>query len=105
MGEYKKLKEKKSSQLDKYRIDKLNEVNFQWSLQCWTVISWDDRFDALKKFKEKHGHCSIPRNHPDFGNWPNYQKSQYNLFKEGKKSKITKEKVDRLIQIGFLDND
>jgi len=101
--EYKKMKDKKSSQLDKYRIDKLNEVSFQWSLQSWTVISWDDRFDALKKFKEQHGHCKIPRNHPDFGNWPIYQKAQYKLFEGGKKSKITAEKVDRLISIGFLE--
>jgi len=102
--EYKKLKDKKSSQLDKYRIDKLNEVEFQWSLQSWTVISWDDRFEALKKFKGHNGHVKVPRNHPDFGNWPIYQKAQYKLFKEGKKSKITKEKVDRLIQIGFFES-
>lgn len=47
----------------------------------------------------------IPRNHRDFGNWPLYQKSQFKLFKEGKKSKLTKEKVDKLIQIGFLESD
>ena len=58
---------------------------------------------ALKKFKEQHGHCKIPRNHPDFGNWPIYQKAQYKLFEGGKKSKITAEKVDRLISIGFLE--
>ncbi|KAL7541416.1 hypothetical protein ACHAWF_006928 [Thalassiosira exigua] len=103
--EYKKLKDKRSSQLDKYRIDKLNEVKFQWSLQSWTVISWDDRYEALKRFKEKHGHCKVPRNHPDFGNWPAYQKAQYKLFKDGKKSKITKEKVHKLIQIGFLETE
>jgi len=61
---------------------------------------------ALKKFKEQHGHCKIPRNHPDFGNWPIYQKAQYKLFKEDKKSKITAEKVKKLIDIGFLkEND
>ena len=47
----------------------------------------------------------IPRNHPDFGNWPLYQRSQHKLFKEGKKSKLTKEKVDKLIQIGFLESN
>ena len=57
----------------------------------------------MKKFKEKHGHTKIPRNHPDFGNWPVYQKAQYKLFKSGKKAKITKDKVDRLIAIGFLE--
>lgn len=40
------MKDKKSSQIDKYRIDKLNEVNFQWSLQKSTKISWNDRFEV-----------------------------------------------------------
>ena len=44
--EYKKLKDKKSSQLDKYRIDKLNDIGFQWSLLNWTTVSWDDRFEV-----------------------------------------------------------
>ena len=71
-------------------------------MEC-VKVSWDDRYEALKKFKEKHGHLQIPAQHPDFGNWPAYQKSQYNRYKEGKKSKITKEKVDKLIAIGFLE--
>ena len=44
--EYKKLKDKKSSQLDNYRIDKLNDIGFQWSLMNWTTVSWDDRFEV-----------------------------------------------------------
>ena len=40
------MTKKKSSQLDKYRIDKLNEIGFQWSLQNYTVVSWDDRFEV-----------------------------------------------------------
>ena len=44
--EYKKFVNKQSSQLSKYRIDKLNEVGFQWSLQQWTVIPWEDRFEV-----------------------------------------------------------
>lgn len=98
----KHLQNKKSSQLDKYRIDKLNEIDFQWSLQGWKTVSWDDRYEALKRFKEKHGHVVVPRNHPEFKEWPKYQKSQYKLFKEGKKNKLTQEKVDKLIEIGLL---
>ncbi|KAL7469173.1 hypothetical protein ACHAXS_009476 [Conticribra weissflogii] len=44
--EYKKFMNKQSSQLNKYRIDKLNEVGFQWSLQQWKVIPWDERFEV-----------------------------------------------------------
>jgi hypothetical protein len=57
---------------------------------------------ALKKFKEEHGHLKIPRNHPYFGNWPNWQRTQYKLFKSGKESKIDQAKVDKLKSIGFL---
>jgi len=60
------------------------------------------KFQALVDFKEKHGHVQIPRNHPVFGNWPVYQKAQYKLFKDGKKSKLTEDKVEKLIRIGFL---
>lgn len=31
-----------------------------------------------------------------------YQRAQYKLFLDGKPAKITKEKVDKLIAIGFL---
>ncbi|KAL7460742.1 hypothetical protein ACHAXS_001187 [Conticribra weissflogii] len=44
--EYKKFINKQSSQLSKKRIDKLNEVGFQWSLQQWTVIPWEERFEV-----------------------------------------------------------
>jgi hypothetical protein len=60
------------------------------------------KFQALVDFKEKHGHVQIPRKHPVFGNWPVYQKAQYKLFKDGKKSKLTEDKVEKLIRIGFL---
>lgn len=44
--EYKKLKAKKASQLDQSRIDRLNEIGFQWSIQNWTITSWDDRYQV-----------------------------------------------------------
>ena len=99
----KKLKDKKSSQLDMYRINKLNEINFQWRLQNCSVVSFDERLEALKEFKEKHGHVKIPRNHPDWGNWPNHIQSQYKNYLAGRNAKISKEKVEALLAIGFLE--
>ena len=99
----KKLKDKKSSQLDMYRINKLNEINFQWSLQNYNVVSFDERLEALEKFKEEHGHVQIPRGHPDWGNWPNHIRSQYKNYLAGKKAKISKNKVEALLAVGFLE--
>lgn len=100
--EYKKWEMKKQSQLSQYRIDKLIEAGFQWSLMTNKTVSWEERFEALKRFKEENGHCVIPRGHVDFGSWPNYQRNQYKNWKEWKSSKLTKEKVDKLMEIGFL---
>lgn len=100
--EYRKWETKKQSQLSQYRIDKLNEAGFQWSLTNNKTVSWEERFEALKRFKEENGHCMVPRGHVDFGSWPSYQQNQYKNWKEGKSSKLTKEKVNKLIEIGFL---
>ena len=58
---------------------------------------------ALKKFKEEHGHLKIPRSHPYFGNWPNWQRTQYRLYLKNKESsKLNQDKVDKLHSIGFF---
>jgi hypothetical protein len=101
--EYKKIQNKAPSQLDRYRIDRLNEINFQWSIQNYDIISWDDRYKALMEYKKIHGHVKIPIKHPYFGNWPSYQKSQYILYLDGKKSRLNEDKIHKLIHIGFLD--
>jgi hypothetical protein len=44
--EYKKFVNKQSSQLDRKRIDRLNKIGFQWSLQQWTIVPWEERFEV-----------------------------------------------------------
>ena len=44
--EYKKFINKQSSQLDRHRIDKLNKIGFQWSLQQWSIVPWEERFEV-----------------------------------------------------------
>ena len=91
------------SRLGRDRIDKLNEIGFQWRLRP-ERIPWDDRFKALVEYKEIHGHCRIAMSAGDLGRWAKYQRDQYCLFMRGKKAKINQEKVDRLIGIGFEDS-
>jgi len=91
------------SRLGRDRIEKLNEIGFQWRLRP-ERIPWDDRFKALKRFKEEHGHCRVPITVPDLGKWAKYQRDQYSLFMRGKKAKINQEKIDRLLSIGFEES-
>jgi hypothetical protein len=56
------------------------------------------------EFKQTHGHCRVPLNVPELGKWAKYQRDQYVLHARGKKSKITKEKIDLLTSIGFEES-
>lgn len=46
------------------RIAKLNQIGFEWNVSKPTV-PWEERFQELMVFKEKNGHCNIPRGYKD----------------------------------------
>lgn len=91
------------SRLGRDRIDKLNEIKFQWRLRP-ERIPWEDRFQALAQYKEQHGTCRVSLQVPELGKWAKYQRDQYCLFMKGKKAKITQEKVDKLCSLGFEES-
>ena len=52
-----------NNRLAQERIDKLNEIGFVWKLR-WVATAkdrdispWEDKFDRLRAYKEKHGTC------------------------------------------------
>lgn len=91
------------SRLGRDRIDKLNEIGFLWRLRP-EKIPWETRFKALVEYKEQHGTCRVPMNVPELGKWAKYQRDQYCLFMKGKKAKISQEKIDKLMSIGFNES-
>ena len=62
---------------------------------------WNARFQELKSYKVKHGHCNVPRSAGKLGGWVQTQRKQYRLLQEGKQSRITDERVGKLKSIGF----
>ena len=81
---------------------------------------WQEKFEELCKFKKKHGHCNVPgkprrkRKTPMKGGdatpppeimmlwrWVKRQKYQYKLFKEGKQSTLSQERITALERIGI----
>ncbi|MCE3232592.1 MAG: type restriction protein res subunit [Rickettsiaceae bacterium] len=67
---------------------------------CWNVLdsSWYAKFEQLKKFKEKNGHCNIPQAgqyKKTLGPWVNKLRLSY---KEGR---LLEEKKVLLDQLGF----
>lgn len=68
--------------------------------------SFDQRLDDLREFKEEHGHCSVPytyeKNQP-LSNWCSNIRYSYGLYHRGLTPtiKMTKERIDALIAVGF----
>jgi len=107
--QYRSFKEGKSSPMTDERVRQLESIGFQWSLYVGEVVAgnktlekmWDARFHELFAFKVKHGHCNVPSTSGKLGTWVRKQRHQHRLFKEGKPSPMTKERVQKLESIGF----
>ena len=55
-------------------------------------------------YKSTNGNCMVPQRYQvnlPLGTWVHTQRRQYKLMNEGKKSSMTKDKVDALHSIGF----
>ncbi len=86
-----KNKEKK---LDATKINKLNRIGFNWSIV--TRVSWDYRYNELKEFKMKYGHCRVPqrwKENPALANWVSIQRRD--------RRKSSPKKITLLDRIGF----
>lgn len=96
--------------LSQNRIDKLNSWGFNWDITArrYTLptekIDWEERFEQVLLYKAAHGTCYIPQNHHELGTWVRGQRRAYNSMKAGKKSFISKAKLDRLEAVGFVFN-
>ena len=98
------MKQGKSPSITDSRIKTLNDIDFSWSGEA-NNISWDKKYDELKQFKCRKGHCNIPyrfTENPSLGIWVRNQRYQYKLIKEGKPSSMNKSRIKALEDIGFI---
>jgi hypothetical protein len=52
--------------LDRDQIKKLDSLGFDWNPLATT---WKKRLKELKAFKQRHGHCRVPRSTGKLGTW------------------------------------
>jgi hypothetical protein len=87
------------------RIQKLNDIGFEWSIMV--TLDWDERFKQLKAFKNEHGHCRVlGREGKDskikqLALWVTRQRVQHKLFQQGKKSYLKEERIQKLNEVGM----
>ena len=85
--------------LNQERIARLEALGFEWRIAP-PRVSWDDRFEELKKFKEKFGHLKVTRSgeYAALGEWVKLQRKLY----KAKDKNIMGVRERKLEELGFL---
>ena len=65
-------------------------------------LSWNERFEELKRYKETNGHCDVPQIFDTgLGTWVSAQRSQFKRYIVGKTSSMTHQRKAALDKLGF----
>merc|ERR1719343_1279824 len=60
---------------DAEQAQKLEDLGFLWGMAGIRSDRWEAWFRQLREFKEEHGHCDVPRQHPGgLGTWVRNQR-------------------------------
>lgn len=89
-----------NDELDIEQISKLNSIDFVWAPRD---DGWDKRFNELRKFYNKHGHCRIPYNDDAYQalvGWIASQRSKYESYQLSSDPTL-KQRVIKLDSINF----
>lgn len=96
------MKDGSKSRMTREHVEKVENIGF-----LWTPLKdiWNVRFEELQEFKDQHGHCNgVPyhcKANKALGVWVGCQRVNYRLMKEGSRSGITEEQIQKLESIGF----
>jgi Helicase associated domain len=90
---------KKHGTLAEERIRLLDTLGFSWMTKRPAIlVSWEQRINELKAFKQEHGHCNVPSNYqpnPTLGRWIT------NLRQRKKRGELGEDKILLLDSLGF----
>jgi hypothetical protein len=90
-----------ASTMTQERAEILTKEGFIWDSH---EVVWMERYNQLVSFMSIHGHCRVPMQSSEFPqlfSWIKCQRRQYKLFKEGKPSSLSHERMRLLNSIGF----
>lgn len=91
----------KARTLHPERYRRLDEIGFNWRADSRKLVTreeWATRFEQLKAYKKRFGHCRVPREwkeNPQLGGWVTSQRWRL------KKGSLSPEKEKLLREIGF----
>ena len=93
--------------LSECRRAKLDDLGFEWTARQrrGDPATWEHRFEELRSFRRRRGHCSVPQtfleNQP-LSNWVQNQRRAYKFLMAGRPSLMTDERRSKLEDLGFV---
>ncbi len=100
-NEYRKLRDNRHSRMTASRLQRLNDLGFVFNSRPITV-SWEERMDKLREYKEKNGHLRIATRHPELGEFVSRMRAEYIKKKAGKSNCLNESRFKELTDIGFI---
>jgi hypothetical protein len=85
------------------RIQELDSLGFVWDLY---EAAWEESFSALAHYRKINGHCNVPSRYKlgtsvNLGTWVSFQRKQYRLKNEVKRSFMNDARIKKLEGIDF----
>lgn len=86
------------------REEALTKLGFTWrrgeQVKSRREAVWNRNLNDLREYKDRNGHCRVPRSHTLAG-WVSRQRSAYRALLRGEKSTVTEERRRKMEYIGF----
>ena len=86
---------RKQGKLSEERVQKLDDIGFNWRAVRGSPSTWNVRLVELMKYKTDHGNCNVPARQGSLGIWVSHQRAARKM------SKLSKERVEKLDGLGF----
>lgn len=99
--QYNLLQQGKRSSITSERVKLLNTCGFVWDSH---EAAWREKLQELQEYKDKYGTWMVPSHfpqNPKLANWAKNQRRQYKLYREGKPTTLSKERILDLEKVGF----
>lgn len=83
------------------QINELELLGFAWSAEQEKHAMWEVRFEQLSQFSQNNGHCGVLEKFPEDPDLLEWISQQHTYFYT---KKLSPERAERLISIGFVFN-
>lgn len=89
------------------KLEHLVSLGFEWEVKATRENElWNTRFEELTHFKEKHGHCRVPRLNKKLHKWVENLRSSYDKKLNGEKGNcmLDDARLAKLNSAGILED-